>query len=189
MTQRKAITLVLTGAAVLLIATLSATAERTTDDLPEIKTVSIEDENQDLLTKPSTEVINEDRRFDDSEYPPENEDLIIAPNPDDHPDNLVAPEPGAEGDVFILGEDNLVRPEEDADGDVFILDDEETPENLVAPKTGAKGDVFILNDENIEQGNQETKDQSFQMITFPPIMIGIFLGFVALVFVLQKKKQ
>jgi len=104
MINKKIIKLVSLGAAVLFICSLSASANPTEEKQAEIQTVSVDAEE---VTRTNEELpLNHDAskgergNVEDLELP-ENDELIIAPNPNDD-ENLVAPNPGADGDVFIL---------------------------------------------------------------------------------------
>jgi hypothetical protein len=160
MTTKKVIKLISLGAAVLMFVSLSVSADPTNEEREAYDGKNIE------------------RLYDDL---PANEDPLIAPTPET--DNLVAPEPGAEGDVFILENDNLVRPDEDAEGDVFILEDEENPDNLVAPETGAKGDVFILDSQDTDEGKEESNLLRFSVFT-----VCVAIGLLGCVYLYGKRQ-
>jgi hypothetical protein len=160
MTMKKAIKLISLGAAVLMFVSLSVLADTTTEEREAYDGKNIERLYEDL---------------------PDNDDFLIAPSPED--DNLVAPEPGAEGDVFILEDDNLVRPEKGAEGDVFILEDEQYPENLVTPETGAKGDVFILDSQSLDKEKEE-----FNFLGFSVIGVCVVIGLLSCVYLYSKRQ-
>ena len=160
MITNKAIKLISLGAAVLMFFSLSVSADSTGEAREEYDGKNIE------------------RLYDDL---PANEDLLIPPSPEEG--NLVAPEPGAEGDVFILEDENLVRPEEGAEGDVFILEDEENPENLVAPADGAQGDVFILDNQNKDDEKEETN-----LFGFSVFAVCVVIGLLGCVYMYRKRQ-
>jgi hypothetical protein len=100
---RKGINLLLIGAVVLSILAINVSAD---EETPLIHTVSTEDEFERLDEEPINEAYmyqdsSEGERGDFIDLPSqEDEGLLIAPYEGE--DNLVAPGPGADGDVFIL---------------------------------------------------------------------------------------
>ena len=156
MTSRKGMKLILLGAAALLIASMTVTADETEEGIPEIVTTSVDEPTYDALTRTTDEGIDQDaavgERGDvDPEYPPSDEEpLLILPGPEDDgsTENLVAPAPGADGDVFIL---------------------DYTSSEATGEKTTAQSDNSIL--------------------TFPPLVIGLFVAFIGLLLVIGKKIQ
>jgi len=139
MTSKKAMKIIFIGAAVLLIATLNVSADETQEGIPYLVTTEINEGTEDAPLRP----ISDDKIFDD-------EDLLISPGPDDSYENLVAPAPGAEGDVFIL----------DFSGS-----------DMSSDKT------------------TDTTERSGNLLTFPPLMIALFAGFIGLLLVVGKKTQ
>jgi hypothetical protein len=139
MTSKKAMKIIFIGAAVLLIATLNVSADETQEGIPYLVTTDIDEGTEDAPLRP----ISDDKIFDD-------EDLLISPGPDDSYENLVAPAPGAEGDVFIL----------DFSGS-----------DMSSDKT------------------TDTTERSGNLLTFPPLMIALFAGFIGLLLVVGKKTQ
>lgn len=158
--MKKVIKFLSLGAAVLMFVSLSVSADPSSEE-------------REVYEGKNGERLSEDL--------PTNEDLLIAPVPEE--DNLVAPEPDAEGDVFILEDDNLVRPDEDAEGDVYILEDEGEPENLVAPENGAKGDVFILGSQSTDE---ETEESS--LLGFSVFAVCASIGLLGCVYLYRKKQ-
>ncbi|MDG6229120.1 MAG: hypothetical protein QCH96_04055 [Candidatus Thermoplasmatota archaeon] len=139
MTSNKTMKIILIGAAVLLIATLNVSADETEEGIPYLVTTDIDEGTEDAPLRP----VSDDKIFDD-------EDLLISPGPDDSYENLVAPAPGAEGDVFIL----------DVSGS-----------DMTSDKT------------------TDTTERSSNLLTFPPLMIALFIGFIGLLLVVGKKTQ
>jgi hypothetical protein len=137
MTSKKAMKIILIGAAVLLIATLNVSADETQEGIPYLVTTDIDEGTDDAPLRP----VSDDKIFDD-------EDILISPGPDDSYENLVAPAPGAEGDVFIL----------DVSGS-----------DMSSDKT------------------TDTTERSGNLLTFPPLMIALFAGFIGLLLVVGKK--
>jgi len=155
MTSRKGMKLILIGAAALLVASITVTADETEEGIPEIVTTSVDAPTEDTLTRTTDEGIEHDatigERGDvDVEYPPGDEEpLLILPGPEDESyENLVAPAPGAEGDVFIL-------------------------DYTSSEASGEKG----------------ASESSNSILTFPPLVIGLFVGFIGLLLVVGKKIQ
>jgi hypothetical protein len=108
MTTRKGMKLIIIGAVVLTIMTMTVSADESNETTPEIRTVSVDNPDECIIT-PNQEIIDHDTsegERDDIEIEPysENEELIIAPNPEDA--NLIAPSPDTNGEVFILDTGN-----------------------------------------------------------------------------------
>lgn len=139
MTSKKAMKIILIGAAALLIVTMNVSADETEEGVPYIVTSDIDRGTDDTPLRP----VSDDMVFDD-------EELLISPGLDDSYENLVAPAPGAEGDVFIL----------DVSGSEMTSD-----------KT------------------MDTTERSSNLLTFPPLMIALFIGFIGLLLVVGKKTQ
>ena len=105
MTTRKGMKVILFGAAVLLIAGITVSADEINERIPDIETTSIENPD-DLIIAPNPNIIDHDaskgERGDLEDHPIlEDEDILDSPLTGY--DNLVAPDSDAEGDAFILG--------------------------------------------------------------------------------------
>lgn len=155
MTSKKSMKLILIGAAALLLTSITVTADETDEGIPEIVTTSVDAPSEDTLTRTTEEDIDHDatvgERGDvDPEYPPSDEEpLLILEGPED-----------------------------------------ETNENLIAPAPDAEGDVFILDYTSSEATGEKTLSQSDDSIlTFPPLVIGLFVAFIGLLLVMGKKSQ
>ena len=100
MNSRKGMKLILPGAALLILATLSVSADPIEEEHQDISTVSIDRPTEELPL--DQDASKGERDYDDMGLPPGEEDLIICPYEGDEYENLISPAPGAEGDVFIL---------------------------------------------------------------------------------------
>lgn len=132
MTTRKGMKLLLIGAVALLVTA----------------TTAIADETNEATTKIEPRLINPPDEETTIEEPLPEEDLLISPGSEESPDNLVAPSPDAEGDVFILG---------------------------------------TIGEETDHQEKSST--QNIDLITFPPIMIALFLGCIGFLLIVTKRKE
>ena len=103
MTTRKGMKVILFGAAVLLIAGITVSADEIEERIPEIETTSVENPD-DLIIAPNPTTIEHDalkgERGDIENEPGWEEDLIIAPY--DQEELIISPNPDANNETFIL---------------------------------------------------------------------------------------
>ena len=103
MTTRKGMKVILFGAAVLLIAGITVSADEIEERIPEIETTSVENPD-DLIIAPNPATIEHDalkgERGDIENEPGSEEDLIIAPY--DQEELIISPNPDANNETFIL---------------------------------------------------------------------------------------
>jgi len=103
MTTRKGMKVILFGAAVLLIAGITVSADEIEERIPEIETTSVENPD-DLIIAPNPATIEHDalkgERGDIENEPGSEEDLIIAPY--NQEEVIISPNPDANNETFIL---------------------------------------------------------------------------------------
>ena len=110
MIHKTIIKLISLGAMILFVCSLSASADTTEEKQGEIQITSVDAETGKQTTEKlplDHDASNGERGDLEKGDLPENEELIIAPNPDEQ--NLIAPAPGTDGDVFILDSESAAQ--------------------------------------------------------------------------------
>jgi len=94
---------------------------------------------------------------------------------------------------IIDGEESLDEQagsdEEDESEEMLILPATDTYDNLISPGPDTEGDDIILDHISIETSSQKTSFSSNDLLTFPPLMIGLFGIMLGLLFIFGKRTK